>query len=206
MKLSQRGLEMFRDRKARSEWTDEQAIAAVKRGDIDCFEVLVNRYQARAIHLAYGMLGCHADAKEAAQDAFVSAFDALGRYTSRASFSTWFYGIVYNKCRDRLRKRGRSPFMVALDGEEGDGLKLADLQAEDPSASAEDRELAEVIAGAVASLSAQQREAFSLYHIEGHTLKETAAQMNCQLGTVKAHIYRATRQLRKMLTRSLAEG
>lgn len=77
------------------EWDDEQVILTVKNGDIDKFSILVDRYQTKAIHLAYGLLRNYADANEAVQDAFLSAYQALPQYKMKTKFSTWFYAIVY---------------------------------------------------------------------------------------------------------------
>lgn len=97
--------------------------------------------------------------------------------------------------------------MIRLDSQDlnGNTIQLPDTKMDDPEATAQDKELATVIADALSHLSAKQCDVFTHCHIHGRTLKETATIMNCRTGTVKSHLFRATRQLQKLLMKSLKE-
>ena len=84
---------------------DQPDIMACRRGDRQAFERLVQRYQHRAVSTAYHMLGNWEDAREAAQDMFVKAFQAIEAFDISKSFSTWIYRILINTCIDYRRRR-----------------------------------------------------------------------------------------------------
>ena len=184
---------------------DADTIRAVLAGDTSRFAELVDKYQQQAMRVAFSLLGNWDDAKDAAQEAFVSAYQALGRFDGRAKFSTWFYRIVVNKAYDAARRRLRSPQTVAVigpvDPEDDDPQLFADIEDPDiaPERQAHDREFARALSRAVLNLSLQQRAAFVLHHVQGFSLEEVAQLMQCRVGTVKSHVFRATTALREQL-------
>ena len=82
-------------------------IARAKRGDAAAYEEIVHAYQGIAFRTAYLITGSAADAEEAAQDAFVKAFRALGRFRLGSPFRPWLLRIVANESRNRRRSAGR---------------------------------------------------------------------------------------------------
>jgi len=191
---------------------DAEAIRAVLNGDAERYAELVDRYQGPALRLAFSFLGNYEDARDVSQEAFVSAYQALGRFRASAKFSTWLYRIVINECKDAYKRRARQPMAASglggPDSEEdaGDGL-FAD--AADPGAGPGDqlvaRELSLALSAAIRDLPAQQQTAFFLHHVHGLPLEEAAGVMGCRVGTVKAHVFRATERLRVRLARWVNE-
>ncbi len=186
---------------------DAQAIREVLDGDVDRFAELVNRYQDRALQLAFSLTGNHDDAKDLSQEAFIRAYRSLDHFRGRAQFSTWLYRILVNVCKDAMRSRLRRPRVVAGVGEPdpngADEPSLFVVDAADPgggpSAHAANQELAQQLAAAIRALPEQQRLAFLLHHVHGLSLEEAAAVMRCRLGTVKSHLFRATSHLQAQL-------
>lgn len=181
---------------------DAETIRAVLNGNVDRYAELVDRYQGAAMRLAFSLLGSDEDAKDVSQDAFVSAYQSLGRFRGGAKFSTWLYRIVVNKCKDLQRYRTRRPVAVASVGEadpETDGEATLFVDAPDPTASPADRlanrELSIRLSDAIHTLPMQQQTAFLLHHVQGLPLGEVASVMGCRVGTVKAHVFRAKEQL-----------
>jgi RNA polymerase sigma-70 factor (ECF subfamily) len=190
--------------------SDAETIHAILQGDVDRYAELVDKYQDQAIRLAYSLLGNYDDARDASQDAFVRAYRGLRRFRGRAKFSTWLYRIVVNACRDAQRSRARQPAAVAGVGEpDPDDDENLFVDVDDPAASpaeqAAGRELGLQLSRALQGLPAQQRTAFLLHHVHGLSLDEAAGVMDCRLGTVKAHIFRATQALRRALGPWLAQ-
>jgi len=186
--------------------SDAEAIQAVRRGDVDRYAELVNKYQGMALKVAFSLLGNYEDAKDASQETFVSAYRALDRFRGGAKFSTWLYRIVVNECKDIYKRRARQPVVVAAVGPadpDGDDVCLF-VEVDDPAASPSDqlanRELARTLSAAIEALPMTQRTAFLLHHVHGMSLEEAAAIMRCRLGTVKSHLFRATEHLRKHLS------
>ena len=185
--------------------SDADAIRSVLAGDVDRYAELVDKYQAHAIRLAFSFLGNYEDARDASQDAFVSAYRALGRFQSRATFSTWLYRIVINSCKDTVRRRQRRPTVAVRLGPASDVDDSENLfiDAPDPGAGPGEqlanRELGLQLTRAIGTLPMKQRSAFILHQVHGMTLQETADVMGCRTGTVKAHVFRATEALRAQL-------
>lgn len=151
------------------------------------FEALVASHRDRAVRLAWRLLGGdEAAAQDVTQDAFVSAYRALGRFRNEASLSTWFYRILVRKAHSHRRWRA---VRERWSGEDADPP--------DPAATRPgDLALRRRIAEALGALTRRQREAFVLVHLEGFSVRETAALMGSREGTVKSHLHRALRHLR----------
>ena len=187
--------------------SDADTIRAVLAGDIDRYAELVDRYQDRALRLAFSFVGNFEDARDVAQDAFVSAYRSLGRFRGAARFSTWLSRIVINRCKDVHRARARHPVVAAGLGSAGDDPAADDglfMDAPDPCPGPGDqavnRELSQQLTVAIRSLPMNQRTAFLLHHVHGVSVEEAAGIMGCRAGTVKSHLFRATSSLRERLT------
>ena len=190
-----------------SDDADVRTIHAVVAGDIDRYAELVDRYQARVIRLAFSYLGNYEDARDVAQDAFVSAYRSLPNFRGAAKFSTWLFRIVVNRCKDAYRYRVRHPVAATAvgtvpgDRELGDGLFVdAPDPGPGPSEQSANRELGRRLTAAIERLPMNQRTAFLLHHVHGLPLEDAAAVMGCRVGTVKSHVFRATAALRQRLT------
>ncbi|MFJ3841995.1 RNA polymerase sigma factor [Streptomyces sp. NPDC090054] len=92
----------------------DDSVLAVRacEGDDDAFAVLVRRHSSRLLALARHLLGSRADAEDAVQEAFLSAWRQLPEFHRGASFGTWMYRIVTNRCLNIARRR---PHPVPLD-------------------------------------------------------------------------------------------
>ena len=186
--------------------SDAQTIQAVLHGDVDRYAELVDKYQGPAIRLAFSFLGNYEDARDASQEAFVSAYRSLARFRGGAKFSTWFYRVVINTCKDAYRRRVRQPRVVAgigappADAERWDLFVDVDDPSANPSDHAANQELSQELSAAIGQLPMRQRMAFLLHHVHGLPLEEAATVMRCRVGTVKSHVFRATEALRRQLT------
>ena len=185
---------------------DAPIIQAVLAGDVERYAELVTKYQQPAIRLAFSFLGHYEDARDVSQEAFVSAYRALSRFNRRARFSTWLYRIIVNACKDAHRRRARQPAVVATVGaaaDDGHDESLFVVEVPDraagPGEHSAARELGQQATRAIRALPGRQRAAFLLRHVHDCSLEETAAVMGCRVGTVKAHLFRATASLRKQL-------
>jgi len=88
---------------------DQEVVARCQLGDLDAYAVLVERYRQRVYGLAYSMVRNEQDATDVAQEAFVRAWQGIGRFRQSASFYTWIYRITTNLCIDFVRHRDRHP-------------------------------------------------------------------------------------------------
>jgi RNA polymerase sigma-70 factor (ECF subfamily) len=164
-------------------------------GEFDAFDEIVNGCRGRVYNLAYRFTHNAEDAYDISQEVFIKVFRSLGRLKDTSAFDAWLRRVTMNACMDHLRRRPNEQ------NTEFSNL-VQDYVAgnERTDAPVEDGELRRMISKAVDQLPKRQKKVFVLRHYEGLALKEIADTLNCSLGTVKAHLFRATRRMRKLLT------
>ena len=185
----------------RPEVNEQPLIAASQRGDVTAFNRLVILYQEQAYNLAYRMLGNSESAADAAQDTFVSAFQAIKSFRG-GSFRAWVLRIATNACYDQLRRRQRQP-AVSLDAiieETGDVPPIAS-NSPTPEEVASRKELAAYIQRSLLELPPDQRIVVALSDVQGFAYEEIAEITRSSLGTVKSRLSRGRAHLRDYLLR-----
>lgn len=165
--------------------TDEQLLAAHVAGDRFAFEELFNRYQPQLYQLARITIRCPDDARDALQDAMLSAHCAAPKFRHDCSVSSWLYRIVVNACLDRLRRRKARP-TTPLDGIASAGC------IGDPAAAVD---TAIVVERALMCLPVEQRAAVVAVDMQGFSVAEAARMLGIPEGTVKSRRARARRRL-----------
>ena len=185
----------------RGDISDEALCARVAARDEGAFDQLVERYQARAYRLAWSLLRDAEDARDLSQEAFLRVYQSAGRFRGDARFSTWFYRILVNLCLDHRRRRRWWQRTVAHDRDE-DEVALVERQPArepDPGQRATEEQTMTRLWAAVQQLSPQQRAAVMLSVQEQLTTSEIAAVLQCSEPTVRVHLHRAVRALRRTL-------
>ena len=174
---------------------DTELVARARGGDAAAYEELVHRHQAIALRTAYLVGGNESDAQEAAQDAFLKAYRALGRFRRGAPFRPWLLQIVANEARNRRRSAGRRQALVlraVADAAPGDA-------APSPEAALVSAERREELLAALNRLGDDHRLAISCRYLLELTEEETAAALGVRRGTVKSRLARALERLRAEL-------
>ena len=142
--------------------------------------------------LCVRMLKNHTEAEDALQESFIRAYNALGKFEARSSFSTWFYRIVYNVCAGELRKRDVE--FTSSDSDEEFEIEsnewIADtmLQA---------KELDSIIECELMKLPSHFASILTLYYVNDMSYDEICSISQQPIGTVKTHLFRARMKLRK---------
>ncbi len=157
----------------------------------ECFGTFVALQRDRARRLAWRLVGGdEAAAEDVTQEAFVRAYQALGRFRGEASLETWFYRILVRQAHNYRRWRAVRTLWQRESVEEPI----------DPTSAVQgDPGLRRRIAQALDQLSRRQREAFVLVYLEGFTVQECADFLGSPSGTVKSHLHRALVKLRTEL-------
>ncbi len=180
----------------------DELIKKIKDGDMDAFTQLVELYENRAVNFAYRMLKDQGDAEDAVQEAFLKVFDKIHTFKQESKFSTWFYTVLSNICRDILRKKSKKPTTVSINqtNREDDDFEI---QLEDTSFEPHEnfvkKDALNVLDIALTQLSDEHREVIVLRDIEGFDYEKIAEILGVSLGTVKSRISRARLALRKIL-------
>jgi RNA polymerase sigma-70 factor, ECF subfamily len=181
---------------------DDASLTIALADDLDgAFERLVRGHQDRLYSIALRMLGDAGDAEEAAQDAFVRAYRALGRYEAERiralQLRPWLATIVLNLCRSRLSRRPAAiRRQVSLDGPLPGDLEPRAEEGRGPAAATARRSAAEDWARLLLTLPPAYRSAVVLRHVDGLSYPELAIALGRPEGTVKAQVHRGLAMLR----------
>lgn len=163
------------------------------------FERFVRDTQDGAVRFAQGYLGDWDEARDAAQEAFVRAHEKLPTLRSGEALKGWFFRLLANHLRDRLRRRKLRDFWGRLFGEgEVREEALGDSRA-GPEEEAISAALRESIIKAVGRLPGRQREVFSMKSLAGLTFSEISGVLSISEGAAKTHYSRALTVLREDL-------
>lgn len=183
---------------------DAVLVGRAQTHDQRAVEELVLRYQQKAYAFAYHFAdGNVQDAEDLAQEAFLRAFQNLEKFRGDSSFYTWFYRILVNVCLDGRRRRGRWQRIFLPWQRESTDKGLSPEERPDPEAherslkAISEKELNRDIQRSLESLPEKQRMAFQLKALHGMSIQEIARVMGTAEGTVKSHLFRATRFLRE---------
>jgi RNA polymerase sigma-70 factor (ECF subfamily) len=177
---------------------DRELVEAARRGDRDAFDALVRREVAGVYRTAIAILGNAADAEEATQDAFLSAWRNLRSLRDTDRFDAWLGRIILNSCRMALRRR-RGVREIALEPEQpSPEIERASADMSDPAAMAID---AVAFDRAFERLSVDDRQLLTLAYAEDRPLEEVARLLEVPVGTVKSRLSRARAALGRALER-----
>ena len=169
--------------------SDGAAVRRVLSGDVEAYRILVERYRAEFARYAQAAVGDRDAAQDAMQEAFIRAYDALSTCREPDRFGAWFFRILTNQCRNAVaRRKARVP----LDDVDPAGTDRAD-------ATVERGELAEALDAALARLTAEQREAFVMKHVEGRSYEEMSGLLGVGVDALKMRVHRARDAMRAMM-------
>ena len=169
--------------------TDSNATLAEKH---EAFGGLVRSFQDMAYACAYAVLGDFHLAEDAAQEAFISAWQKLSQLRQPEAFPGWFRRIVLTEC-NRLTRGKRLP-TISLD--EGVNLHAPHT---DPQAAIERDELTKAVLTAIEELSLNERMVVVLFYIKEHSQSDISALLDVPLTTVAKRLYSARVRLRGMI-------
>lgn len=176
---------------------DGALVNRVAQGDGQAFEMLVRRHTDRHLAFAERLLGNRQDAEDMIQDAFAKVWLHAERFDpSRASFRTWFYRIVYNRCVDLMRRRRDQPLPEHYDAAD---------DTPSPSEQLAESRRAKRIQLAVSALPVRQKAAVTLCYFEGLSNREAADILGLHIKALESLLTRGRRQLATQLEPEMTE-
>jgi RNA polymerase sigma-70 factor (ECF subfamily) len=179
--------------------TDAELVGLTREGNGEAYKELVTRYQGHVYGLAYSLLGNWAEAQDVAQETFVRTFINIDRLREPAKFAAWLRRVAFGVAMDWLRTF-RPRLFEKIEGQvDLDRLEIPDFQPGPPEL-AHQRELADIVMAAVASLPPKYRVPLTMFHLDGLSYKKVADFLDIPLGTAKSLISRAQGKLRAVLT------
>ena len=178
---------------------EARLIKLAQEGDLTAYNRLVLLHQEVVFNVVYRIMGDGDAAADITQDAFLSAYHAIHRFTE-GSFKAWLIRIATNACYDEFRRRKRRP-QTSLDEITDENESAGFLRSDEPGPEQmrQRRELVLAIQNCLKGLPDDQRVAIVLCDVEGYDYNEIADLETVSLGTVKSRISRARSKLRDCL-------
>ncbi len=195
---------------------DQDLIAKVREQDKDALDELFSRYMQKVYAISFNLCsGDREQAQDLTQEAFLKAVRNINSFRAEATFSTWMYRIIYNTYLDGRKKRSRwtdvfSPWRWRPQkGEVDRGILEEPPDLDDnknPMKVLQGKQLDKELQNALKELPEKQRIVFQFKVFNEMSIKEIADIMKSAEGTVKSHLFRATRHLQKRLNDWTSEG
>lgn len=180
---------------ADSQWNEQQVLDGMRRGDDDAYEQVFRRYGGRMLATARRLLGNDEDARDAVQEAMLSAFRAVGRFEGGAQIGTWLHRIVVNAALMRMRSKRRKPeasIEDLLPDYQGDGHRLLKAEGDPyPDQLVERDQLLALLRSCVPELPDGYRQVYLLRDVEEMSNEEVALAMGLTPNAVKIRLHRA---------------
>jgi RNA polymerase sigma-70 factor (ECF subfamily) len=173
--------------------TEASLLARARAGDVAAFERLSSAYADRLFMLLLRLLGDRGEAEDVAQEVMLRAWQGISRFRGQSSYFTWLYRIAVNEANRALEKRARRPAGVPIGADE---LQLPDSPLLDPSRQAENNELREALARALAELPPALRTAIVLRDVEGLSTQEAAEIAGIGQAAFKSRLHQARLRVR----------
>jgi RNA polymerase sigma factor RpoE len=174
---------------------DSDLVRRAQDGDRHAFEMLVVKHQRRLANVISRYIKIAQEVEDVTQEAFIRAYKGLKSFRGDSSFSTWLHRIGENAAKNYLTAQKRKlPAHRLGEGEAEDDWQetsTAGANFEDPERLLHTKQIAQVVATAMAALPESERTALMLRELDGMDYETIAKMMGCPIGTVRSRIFRA---------------
>lgn len=177
--------------------TDAALIEATKNGSQHAFQALVERYESRVASTVIGMLGHVPEADDVGQETFIRFYRNLENFQGQASVGTYITRIAINLSLNEIKRRKRRSFFSIFSPSDDEEMPALDI--EDPNATAEYDDTADLVHWALQQLDPKFRSVLVLRLLEGYSTKETADILALPTGTIMSRLTRAQQKLKDIL-------
>ncbi|HOT45682.1 MAG TPA: sigma-70 family RNA polymerase sigma factor [Spirochaetota bacterium] len=188
-----------------SDSEDIQIIDRVLSGDVDAFSGIIEKYKDKTFNYVYSQVKDYDEALDITQEIFIMTIEALRSFRRESKFSTWFYSIMVNYCKNYRKKNSRYN-VVSINSSRGDeeyDLQIPDDR-ENPEKEVILNDSLRIVREEIGLLPDDYREILVLRDIEGMSYNEISEILGISLSNVKVRIHRGREFLKnRLLTRGL---
>ena len=188
--------------------SDPELAQRIASGDKDAFELLMRRHNQILYRTARSILKDDAEAEDAAQEAWLLAYRAIGNFRGDAKLSTWLVRIVVNEAISRRRKRSRGAEVIQLNGETHEDREAVEENVnqtlpEQPEHAARRAQTRRLLEAKIDDLPDAFRTVFVLRALEELSVEEAAVALGIPEATVRSRFFRARGLLREALSKEI---
>ncbi|UCH34598.1 MAG: sigma-70 family RNA polymerase sigma factor [Armatimonadota bacterium] len=177
-------------------------VRRAQHGQVDAFEAIFRRYQARIYTFLHHMVRRREEAEDLTQTTFVRAWDTIQGLRSPGALGAWLHRIAANAARDYLKSARRKSELPLFEDALSEGT-MGHEPAPDPARDALDAETRKAVRGAIAALPELHRSVVVMHHLEGMSVDDIAKALGVRAGTVMSRLSRAREALRDALAEHL---
>jgi len=184
-----------------------EVIESCKAGDQRAFAEMVLQSQKKVFNIAYRMLGNSEEAKDLAQEVFVSVFNSIKHLREEIKFDSWLTQITLNHCRNRWKYLKRRQYFNSdslddpVEAEDGDVPRAIYDPSDNPETLYEKKMIQELVQRGLQKLKEDQRELLVLRDLQGFSYEEMCKLLGLPEGTIKSKLHRARMDLKQVLER-----
>lgn len=184
-----------------------EVIESCKAGNKGAFAEIVLNYQRKVFNIAYRMLGNREEAKDLAQEVFLSVFESIRDLREEVKFEAWLTRITLNHCRNRWKYLKRRHYFNSdslndpIETEDGEMERPIYDPLNNPEILCEKKMIQELIQRGLLKLKEDQRELIVLRDLQGFSYEEIGELFSLPEGTVKSKLHRARMDLKQILER-----
>ncbi len=185
-------------------------VEAIRSGQTQRFEELVEKYKDRVYSMAFRFTGNPQEGQDLAQEIFINIFRNIGSFEAQSALSTWIYRVSLNRCLDWQRKQQRRAshltFMSGRREEDQNILDRVSTGTDGPEETYLHQEQSKELQGAIANLPEKYKTVIILYHFQQLSYQEIGSILKIPVRTVETHLYRAKQKLKQILTSKPGKG
>jgi len=186
----------------------KEVIENCKAGDEKAFAEIVLHRQKKVFNIAYRMLGNSEEAKDLAQEVFISVFESIKDLKEEIKFDAWLTQITLNHCRNRWKYLKRRQYFSShslddpIETEDGSVPRAVYDPSDNPEILFEKKMIQQWIQRGLLELKEDRRELLVLRDLQGFSYEEMGESLGLPEGTIKSKLHRARMDLKEVLERS----
>ena len=172
-------------------------IDRIKRGDERAFQTLFENHQRLVMHIVCRMISNVTEREDMCQEIFIKVYQNLDCFRYESKLSTWIAKIAYNTCINQIQKKK----ILLYDDHSPEDMSLENISGEQllPDTFTEEKDMVVHLQREIDKLDVRYRTILTLYHLIGMNYSEIGLIMELPDGTVKSHLFRARKILKKQL-------
>jgi RNA polymerase sigma factor (sigma-70 family) len=178
---------------------DQYYIDLIKKGNLNAFTHLVNRYKDMVFTLSLKMVNNKEEAEEIAQDTFIKVFNSLNKFKGDSKFSTWIYRITYNTCLDRIRKNKKEKTVSYIEDFSEHQAKAIKTIFD----SIDENERNKAIEDCLKELPPEDAFLLTLYYFDDKSIDEISKVINTSVDNIKVKLFRIRKKVAVIFKKKL---